>query len=87
MTSDVLGINNPGKGSAAFILEGEYHWDIGRKVALPPRSVMLTRVFVIGAKTRIKDGVSHEWNIGSLQTPTVTHWWGRAWGFLFSNIL
>ena len=37
---------------------------------------MLTRVFVIAAKTRIKDGVSHEWNIRDPQTPTVTHWPG-----------
>ena len=48
-----------------------------------PGNVMLTRVFVIAAKTRIKDGVSHEWNIRDPQTPTVTHWPG----FLFSNIL
>ena len=48
-----------------------------------PGNVMLTRVFVIAAKTRIKDGVSHEWNIRDPQTPTVTHWLG----FLFSNIL
>ena len=48
-----------------------------------PGNVMLTRAFVIAAKTRIKDGVSHEWNIRDPQTPTATHWPG----FLFSNIL